>query len=75
MSVQDKFAALNEQLQQGIIGQQGLVERLLIALLADGHLLVEGGTGSGQNTAIKLLGDTIEGSFPSHSIHPGSSAR
>ena len=36
------FTALRDDLSREIIGQTGLVERLLVALLADGHLLVEG---------------------------------
>ncbi len=46
-----------------IIGQQVLVDRLLIALLADGHLLVEGAPGLAKTTAIKAIGDRIEGDF------------
>lgn len=46
-----------------IIGQQALVDRLLIALLADGHLLVEGAPGLAKTTAIKAIGDRIEGDF------------
>ena len=46
-----------------IIGQRGLIERLLIAILADGHLLVEGAPGLAKTRAIKVLGDGIEGDF------------
>ncbi len=46
-----------------IIGQQALVDRLLIALLADGHLLVEGAPGLAKTTAIKAIGDRIDGDF------------
>ena len=40
-----RFRALRDDLSTEIIGQAALVERLLIALLADGHLLVEGAPG------------------------------
>ena len=40
-----------------------LVERLVMALLADGHLLVEGAPGLAKTRAIKCLADGIEGSF------------
>ncbi len=50
---------LNEQ----IIGQDHLVERLLVALLADGHLLVEGAPGLAKTKAIKTLAQAIEGNF------------
>jgi MoxR-like ATPase len=46
-----------------IIGQETLVNRLLIALLADGHLLVEGAPGLAKTRAIKVLADGIEGEF------------
>ena len=46
-----------------IIGQPVLVSRLLIAMLADGHLLVEGAPGLAKTRAIKVLGDGIEGDF------------
>lgn len=46
-----------------IIGQEHLVERLLIALLADGHLLVEGAPGLAKTKAIKTLAQAIEGDF------------
>ncbi len=55
--------ALEHWLSQQIIGQSHLVHRLLIALLADGHLLVEGAPGLAKTRAIKSLADGIEGSF------------
>ncbi len=55
--------ALQTWLNSQIIGQQHLVERLLIALLADGHLLVEGAPGLAKTKAIKTLADAIEGDF------------
>jgi MoxR-like ATPase len=57
------FSALRDQLQTRIIGQQGLVDRLLIALLANGHLLVEGAPGLAKTTAIKELAQRVEGDF------------
>jgi MoxR-like ATPase len=46
-----------------IIGQERLVERLLVALLADGHLLVEGPPGLAKTRAIKALARTLEADF------------
>ncbi|MBX3690727.1 MoxR family ATPase [Dokdonella sp.] len=57
------FARLHDELSRCIIGQQALVERLLIALLADGHLLVEGAPGLAKTTAIKELAARIEADF------------
>ncbi len=63
MSLQDKFQQLKLYAESQIIGQQKLVNRLMIALLADGHLLVEGAPGLAKTRAIKILGDCIEGDF------------
>ena len=62
-SVLDAFLELRERLKQDILGQQTLVERLLLAMLADGHLLVEGAPGLAKTRAVKMLGETIEGDF------------
>jgi MoxR-like ATPase len=60
---QDALAQLRSFIGERIIGQQTLVNRLLIALLADGHLLVEGAPGLAKTRAIKVLADGIEGAF------------
>jgi MoxR-like ATPase len=60
---QQAFGALKQLISQQIIGQEVLVDRLLIALLADGHLLVEGAPGLAKTRAIKVLSEGIEGDF------------
>jgi len=57
------FKALQEAANVQIIGQQRLMERLLIALLSNGHLLVEGAPGLAKTTAIKVIADRIAGDF------------
>lgn len=57
------FIKLRSWLSSQILGQPVLVDRLLIALLADGHLLVEGAPGLAKTKAIKSLSEGIEGSF------------
>jgi len=59
----DRFSALREDLSQTIVGQAALVERLLIALLADGHLLVEGAPGLAKTTAIRALASRLQAEF------------
>ena len=54
---------LEQWLDSQIIGQQDLIHKLLIALLADGHLLVEGAPGLAKTRAIKQMSEGIEGSF------------
>lgn len=55
--------SLKNWLESQIIGQQHLTDRLLIALLADGHLLVEGAPGLAKTKAIKHLSEGIEANF------------
>ena len=63
MQHREQILALQQWLESQIIGQQTLVNRLLIALLADGHLLVEGAPGLAKTKAIKTLSQGIEGNF------------
>ena len=62
-TVNAAFNQLRQELETCIIGQQTLVEHLLVALLADGHLLVEGAPGLAKTTAIKELAKRVEGDF------------
>ena len=63
MTNREHIAALQASLQEQIIGQPALVNALLIALLADGHLLVEGAPGLAKTKAIKTLSDNIEADY------------
>lgn len=62
-TAQAAFQSLKQHISQQIIGQEVLIERLLIALLADGHLLVEGAPGLAKTRAIKVLSEGIEADF------------
>jgi len=59
----EAFTRLRDDLSQTIVGQAALVERLLIALLADGHLLVEGAPGLAKTTAIRALASRLQADF------------
>ncbi len=63
MPYRDNIFLLEQWLSSQIIGQEKLINRLLIALLADGHLLVEGAPGLAKTKAIKILAEGIEGEF------------
>jgi len=63
MSVLPAVQKLQDFIRQQIIGQEVLINRLLLALLADGHLLVEGAPGLAKTRAIKVLGEGIHGDF------------
>jgi MoxR-like ATPase len=54
---------IRQWLNSQIVGQPQLIDRLLIALVADGHLLVEGAPGLAKTKAIKTLADVIQGNF------------
>lgn len=57
------FAPIRDYLNAQVIGQHALTENMLIALLADGHLLVEGPPGLAKTRAINALADGVEGDF------------
>lgn len=63
MGLQQQFIERRQWLETRILGQSQLVERLLIALLADGHLLVEGAPGLAKTKAIRELSDVLSGTF------------
>jgi len=62
-SLHQAFIQLRQALSAEVIGQPVLVERLLIALLADGHLLVEGAPGLAKTASIRALAARIEADF------------
>ena len=67
----ERVAALADALQAGLVGHAALVERLMIALLAGGHLLVEGAPGlakdAGGEAPRRRTGGLL---FPASSARP-----
>ncbi|WP_312448016.1 AAA family ATPase [Stutzerimonas nitrititolerans] len=63
MEHREAIIALRQMLSTQILGQDRLIERLLIALLADGHMLVEGAPGLAKTRAIKELAGGVEAEF------------
>jgi len=63
MSTLSQLQTLKSWLESQIIGQPDLIDRLLIALIANGHLLVEGAPGLAKTKAIKTLSQGIQGNF------------
>ncbi len=55
--------ALKREISKVIVGQTGMIDRLLIALLANGHVLLEGVPGLAKTLAIKTLSDAIDADF------------
>ena len=54
---------INNELAKVIVGQHGMIERLLIGLLSNGHVLLEGVPGLAKTLAIKSLAQTIKANF------------
>lgn len=63
MTLYNKTQDLKKHLELSVFGQPILIERLLLALLANGHLLVEGAPGLAKTRSIKMLSDFIEADF------------
>ena len=63
MTPRDQISQLMAALTREVIGQERLVQRMMVALLADGHLLVEGAPGLAKTRAVKALGNGIHASF------------
>ena len=59
----EQMIALSDFMNRRILGQEKLVSRMLVALLADGHILVEGPPGLAKTRAVKTLASGIEGDF------------
>lgn len=59
----DAFHAAMHELTSQVVGQEHLAQRLLVALLCGGHLLVEGAPGLAKTRAIKALAEVVEGEF------------
>ena len=63
MSSQSAIAALRASLAQTIVGQNTLLDRLVVTLLAGGHVLVEGLPGLAKTLAVKTLAQAVHASF------------
>ena len=57
------FEQLKQQLQQVIVGQNDLLDRLIIALVSGGHVLLEGPPGLAKTTAVHALAGSVHASF------------
>ena len=62
-SLQETFAELRDRLKMGVVGQSRTVLNILVALLADGHVLLEGAPGLAKTRMARLLAESFEGEF------------
>lgn len=63
MSLRDDVLVLQEGLNAAVLGQEAVVEKLLVALLADGHILMEGLPGVAKTRSIKTLSRLVPSDF------------
>ena len=63
MNTREAFQQIAAAMNTAIIGQENVVQQLLIALLADGHVLMEGLPGVAKTRSIKTLGKLVESEF------------
>ena len=63
MSSQADFQQLKTHLQKVIVGQESLLDRMMIGLLTGGHILLEGAPGLAKTTAVKTLAEAVKASF------------
>ncbi len=63
MQTQTEFLSLRKHLESIIVGQQTLLDRLMIGLLTGGHILLEGVPGLAKTTAVNALASGIHASF------------
>lgn len=63
MNPRAAFQQISAAMNASVIGQETVVERLLIAFLADGHVLMEGLPGVAKTRSIKTLGKLVESQF------------
>ena len=59
----DELSPVVDHIRSQLVGQQSLVTSMLVCLLCDGHLLIEGMPGLAKTTAVKALAESIEGDF------------
>ncbi|AHK45509.1 MoxR family protein [Ensifer adhaerens OV14] len=60
MGTRDDIEQLGKRIGEAIVGQQGMIERLLLGLLSNGHLLVEGLPGLAKTRAIKSMAKNLD---------------
>jgi len=62
-SIQSKFTTLKAEVGKVLVGQDDMLHRLLLGLVAGGHVLLEGVPGLAKTLVVRTLADAIDGSF------------
>jgi MoxR-like ATPase len=63
LSLHDKLTNLKNEIAKGVIGQEEMIDSILIGLLTNGHILLEGVPGLAKTTAVKAVADAIDLTF------------
>lgn len=63
MSLHDKLTNLKKEIHKGVIGQEEMIDSIIIGLLTSGHILLEGVPGLAKTTAVKAVADSIDLDF------------
>lgn len=63
MSLQSKLVELKKEISKGVIGQDEMINSILIGLLSNGHILLEGVPGLAKTTAVKTVANAIDLNF------------
>ena len=63
MSLHDKLINLKKEIHKGVIGQEEMIDSIIIGLLTSGHILLEGVPGLAKTTAVKAVADSIDLDF------------
>ena len=60
---QERFGELQAEVSKVLVGQDNMLNRLLLGFIADGHVLIEGVPGLAKTLAVRTLSDAVEASF------------
>jgi len=63
LSFHDKLTNLRKEIHKGVVGQEEMINSILIGLLTNGHILLEGVPGLAKTTAVKAVADSIDLDF------------
>ena len=63
MSFHDILTSLKKEIHKGVVGQEEMIDSILIGLLTNGHILLEGVPGLAKTTAVKAVADSIDLDF------------
>ncbi len=74
-SLQQSVETLKAEIAKVVVGQEHMVELLLTAVLADGHVIIEGVPGVAKTLTAKLLSKSISVGFFPYPVYPGPHAQ